>query len=297
LSFHEDDGDLTDDPLSFIQIGTDGGYLQTAVERTEFTFAPGQRVDILFDFSGYETGTKIIVTNTANSPYPDGDPVDPETTGQIIQFTVTDNEVDNTADLPGVLNPTLPVNGWPTIPEDSTERMLPFYEEMSEIDEPLGVFLNGQIWDAPTTETPTVGSTEEWYLINPTEDAHPIHTHLAQFQLVYRQPFDAETYREDWEELNGPAPLPPETIPTEVDVTDGYLEGVLVGPTAEEMGWFDTIIAPPGYVTVIRIRFTSQDGTPFPFDPTTGPGYVWHCHILEHEDNEMMRPLEIQPES
>ena len=293
LSFRVD-GDLTNPALPFIQIGSDGGYLREPVELTEFTFAPGQRVDILFDFSSFEPGTKIILRNTANAPFPDGDPVDPDTTGQIIQFTVTDNTGPEPTDLPDELNPTLPADGWPTLPEPTTTRMLPFFEEMSAIDEPLGVFLNGQKWSGVITETPTLGTTEEWWLINPTEDAHPIHLHLPQFQVVYRQQFDAEAYTAAWIEENGMPPVPTDTVPTDIDVTP-YLIGDPVYPNAEEIGWFDTIITPPGWVTVIRVRFASQDGTPYPFDATSGPGYVWHCHILEHEDNEMMRPYQVMP--
>jgi FtsP/CotA-like multicopper oxidase with cupredoxin domain len=291
LSFRVD-GDLENPALPFIKIGTDGGYLREAVELTEFTFAPGQRVDLLFDFSEFEPGTKIILRNTANSPFPNGDPVDPNTTGQIIQFTVTDNAGPEPANLPDDLNPTLPVDGWPTLPGPDKTRMLPFFEEMSAIDEPLGVFLNGQKWAGVITELPEVGTTEDWWLINPTEDAHPIHTHLTQFQVVYRIPFDAVAYQAAWEAVNGPAPVPVDTVPTEVSVLP-FLTGPPVAPSTEEMGWFDTTITPPGWVTVIRIRYASQDGTPYPFDATSGPGYVWHCHILEHEDNEMMRPYKV----
>jgi hypothetical protein len=69
------------------------------------------------------------------------------------------------------------------------------------------------------------------------------------------------------------------------------LEGDPVKPASNEQCWKDTIQADAGSITVIRIRFASQDGSNYQFDPTVGPGYVWHCHILDHEDNEMMRPL------
>ncbi len=294
LSFVTDYGLISETAWPFTKIGTDGGYLQAPVTATEFTFAPGQRVDLLFDFSGFALGTKIIVKNTANSPFPDGDPIDPDTTGQIIQFTVTDNDGPDAAVMPATLNPTLPAGPWPTLPAPTVTRMLPFFEEMSAIDEPLGVFLNGQKWAGPITELPEIGATEEWWLINPTEDAHPIHLHLPQFQVVYRQQFNASEYQAAWEAVNGPAPVPVDTVPEEVDVTP-YLIGDPVYPSAEEIGWFDTTITPPGWVTVIRVRFTSQDATGYTFNATEGPGYVWHCHILEHEDNEMMRPYKVVP--
>jgi spore coat protein A, manganese oxidase len=81
-----------------------------------------------------------------------------------------------------------------------------------------------------------------------------------------------------------------------------YTEGGLIPPAANELGWKDTLQMNPGEVTVIRLRVAPQNADPtivapginlFPFDPTVGPGYVWHCHILDHEDNEMMRPMNI----
>jgi spore coat protein A len=294
LSFVTNYGTEDEEAYSFTQIGTDGGYSPEAVALDEFTFAPGQRVDILFDFSEFEPGTKIILKNTAGSPYPGDDiPADPETTGQIIQFTVTDNEGPAAADLPSPLN-TIPI-----LPATTTNRMLPYFEEMSAADEPLGVFLTGQKWAAPITEEPAVGTTEYWVLINPTGDAHPIHLHLVQFQLVGRAPIDAEAYTDAWLDANpdavGPngfAPLPTDVAPNNIDVNP-YVTGPTEFAGLKEQGWFDTIITPPEYVTVIQVRFTQQDGSAFPFDATDGPGYVWHCHILDHEDNEMMRPYHV----
>ena len=279
---------------SFTQIGTDGGYLPEAVTLDEFTFAPGQRVDILFDFTDFEPGTTIILKNTAGSPYPGDDiPADPATTGQIMQFTVTGNE--------GFTAQTLdsPLNDVPTLPDPTVSRMLPYFEEMSAAGEPLGVFLTGQKWAAPITEDPADGTTEYWYFINPTGDAHPIHLHLVQFQLVARAPIDAEAYTNAWLRANlqavGPngfTSLPTNVAPNNVNVA-GFVTGARELPGPEEQGWFDTIITPPEYVTVVQVRFTQQDGTAFPFDATMGPGYVWHCHILDHEDNEMMRPYHV----
>jgi len=91
-----------------------------------------------------------------------------------------------------------------------------------------------------------------------------------------------------WTALNGKPPLDRPTI--NVPSLTPYLIGQPVPPTPNEQGWKDTVQAYTGEVTVIRIRFTQQDGTQFPFNPTAGPGYVWHCHLLEHEDDDMMRP-------
>jgi len=139
-------------------------------------------------------------------------------------------------------------------------------------------------------------STEEWVIVNPTEDTHPIHLHLVQFQIVSRQRINAKKYLDDWLALNAPyePPFPLDHVPIELPVGRRYLLGRPMEPPANEQGWKDTIQAHPGEVTVIRVRFAPIDGSfDYPFDATEGPGYVWHCHILDHEDNEMMRPYKV----
>jgi spore coat protein A len=110
----------------------------------------------------------------------------------------------------------------------------------------------------PVTENPVKGSLEVWEFVNTTMDAHPIHLHAVHFQLLDRCPFDVLRERRT----------------SEVVLTD---KAVL--PSLEERGWKDTIHCPPGQVTRIIIPFNGEPGR-----------YVWHCHMLEHEDNEMMRP-------
>jgi len=183
----------------------------------------------------------------------------------------------------------------------------------------------GQEW---LTELPRVGSTEVWELVNLTGDAHPIHLHLVQFQLLNRQQLDVDAYTARWESefpggtfTPGDGPPNPYGVPNADGAVGGnpavspFLVGGTIPPDDGEAGWKDTIQAPPGAVTRIAVRFAPQDlpvswvrpGWSFyPFDPTNvdparrdfsgapgGPGYVWHCHILEHEDNEMMRPYTV----
>ncbi|NIO37330.1 multicopper oxidase domain-containing protein [Candidatus Bathyarchaeota archaeon] len=291
--------------IKFTQIGSDGGYLQAPVyDLEELTIAPGERVDILVDFSGLAPGTKVILRNTAYTPFKGGskagDAPDPDTVGQIMQFTVTKKGGPRPIKLPTTLNPTLPAGEWPTLtpPQANYNRTLVLVEVMSEAGEPVMILLNGQEWAADISERPVLGSAEEWIIVNPTEDTHPIHLHLVQFQLVYRQNLtDPAGYFDAWNQSQGvegpPFPDDHEVLPLEVTP---WLEGPPINATAYEMGWKDTIQAHPGQITVIRIRFTPIDGsiydaeTLYPFDATAGPGYVWHCHILDHEDNEMMRP-------
>ena len=126
-------------------------------------------------------------------------------------------------------------------------------------------------------------------------DPHPIHLHLIQFQLVQRETFDATAYMDEWTALNGTPPFNHPTI--NVPNLNSYLSNLVVPPQPNEQGWKDTITVNSGEVVTIRVRFAQQDGSSFPFDATAGPGYVWHCHLLEHEDNEMMRPYKVTQKS
>ncbi|MDH5713766.1 MAG: multicopper oxidase [Candidatus Bathyarchaeota archaeon] len=281
--------------LPFTQIGSDGGYLKAPVTLTQLTIAPGERVDILVDFSSLLPGTKIILDNSAKAPFPKGAPADPQTVGQIMQFTVTGNPGPAPAVLPPTLNnSTLGtiLDPFPTLPLPTRTRILVLWEVMGP-GGPLEILLNGQKWAAEISELPAINSTEEWVIVNPTADTHPIHLHLVQFQLVSRQSIKTKKYVTDWTALNGMPPLPLNITPTELPVTP-YLQKKPIGPALNEQGWKDTIQANTGEITVIRIRFAPIDGSPnYPFDATVEPGYVWHCHILDHEDNEMMRPYKV----
>ena len=291
-----------DNKMPFTVIGTEGGYLQKPALVTSLTIAPGERYDVLVDFSAVPIGTKIIMTNKAKAPYPAGTPADPQTTGQVMQFTVTANTATSknpgstTPVLPATLNPTLPGATFPTLPATTLPRR---YITLVEIMGPAGpqmVTMNGQTFEGTITETPKTGTEEEWVIINLTADTHPIHTHLATFQLVNRQPIQATKYMKAWLALNGNKMLPFVNTYTPLSLSPtAYLQNKPTGPLPTEMGWKDTVQMNTGEVTVIRIRFTQQDGTPYPFDATQGPGYVWHCHIIDPEDNEMMRPYTVLP--
>jgi spore coat protein A len=277
--------------MPFKQIGTDGGYLPRPVQLVSLLIAPAERVDILVDFSRLAPGTKLILTNNANAPFPDGDSPDPLTTGQLMQFTILDKPAVLPPPLPEVTNYLVPLNCI------SKKRTLTLFE-VEGPNGPLEVLLDGQQWSSTVSEQPLAGSTEDWQIVNLTVDAHPIHLHLIQFRLVSRQDFLVEKYTSDWLALNGQPPLdhPTKTLQLEPYLLDGPIK-----PPAHENGWKDTIKAYPGQVTTIRVRFAPQDveiSAPgknrFPFNPAAKPGYVWHCHILDHEDNDMMRPYKVK---
>jgi spore coat protein A, manganese oxidase len=167
------------------------------------------------------------------------------------------------------------------------------------------------------SELPNEGDTEVWEIVNTTADAHPMHTHLTSFQILNRQPYNAKNYLAAYNAAfpggrylpaygppgNYNPPVPTAPYGGNPDVTP-YLSRAVRPPAPQEAGWKDTVIAYPGEVTRIVVRF-APIGSPvgatgqaaaYPFDPNVnGHGYVWHCHIVDHEDNEMMRPDIVQP--
>ncbi len=295
--------------MSFIQIGADGSYLPRPATLTEALIAPAERADILIDFSNLPAGTKIVLQNTANAPFPGGDPIDPATTGTVMQFEVLNTPAVHPNSLPGTL-----INV-PTFVETEgigNPKLFTLNEQESDVGEPVAVLLDGQHFDAEVTEVPRVGTTEAWYFQNLSEDAHPIHVHLVEFLLEDRQNIDVDRFKAYWESLNGSTlPLDHPTIRANVETpvfdpatntVHDFLTGPSEPPSPRESGWKDTFVCPPGQVTRVQIRFAPQYSknsqlvpgvNPFQFDPTAGPGYVWHCHILDHEDNDMMRPMKI----
>lgn len=288
-------------PIALTQIATDGGYLPKPVGLEDLLLGPGERADVIVDFSGSK-GHRLRFVNDAKTPYPSGDAPDPRTTGQVMQFSVADappSPPSPPSPLPEILANVA------TLTPDQPARVLTLLEVEGKTG-PVVSTLNGQHWDAPTSELPRVGATEDWQIVNLTEDAHTVHLHLVQFQLVSRQPIDADKYEDEWTVLNGSPTFPVTTSLKPLDPA-GYTKDAARGPNPNELGWKDTLVVMPGEVTTIRIRVAPTD-TPasgpgaaspganlFSFDPTVGPGYVWHCHILDHEDNEMMRPMAIQP--
>jgi spore coat protein A len=123
------------------------------------------------------------------------------------------------------------------------------------------MLLNAAHYSMPVTERPVLNTTEIWTLVNLTDDTHPIHLHLVRFQILDRRRFDFEVYRRTKKLVFTGPPVPPEPY---------------------EAGWKDTVRADLQMATRIIIRFEGYAGR-----------YVWHCHVLEHEDNEMMRPYEV----
>jgi spore coat protein A len=277
---------------AFNQIATDGGYLGDPVLLNDPTnphsprlvMGPGERAEVVIDFSAYAPGTEFVLRNTAKAPFPSGDAADPQTVGQIMLFRV----VAPTGPDPSVLPAQLTTVNRLTNP--TVTRVMTLNEMMNE-DGPIGALLNGMTFhDAPATEYPMLGTTEMWEVVNMTGDTHPIHLHLVQFQLLNRQRVNASRYEQAFTNAN---PMLPTQSYVPVPV-EPYLKGKPKPADPNERGWKDTFRMNPGEVTRILVRFAPQDESPaYVFDATAEPGYVWHCHILEHEENDMMRPYHL----
>lgn len=239
---------------NFVQIGTDGGLLEKPVTLSDIILAPAERADVVVDFSGHAKQS-IILTNDAPTPFPDGGvPLTPDLM-QIMEFRVKSHvSMPDRSTIPSTLSCLDRLDPLQAI----TVRKNTLVESTDEFGRLL-LLLNNLMWsEPPITETPYNGTIEIWELFNTTVDTHPIHLHLVQFQILDRAPFTGDP--------NGP------------DLVIGPSQP----PDPNEMGWKDTVRANPGEVTRIIARF----------GPFTGI-YPWHCHIIEHEDHDMMRPYEV----
>jgi spore coat protein A, manganese oxidase len=178
---------------------------------------------------------------------------------QVMQFRVSKASVPAQAALPATLRAIA------RIAESSAirRRELALVEVDDPVARPVQMLLNNARWHDPVTENPTLNSVEIWSLVNTSDDSHPIHLHLVKFQILDRRNFERFAY-----------------------TSKGVLKftGPVTPPDPNEMGWKDTVQAHAGMVTRIIVRFEGFTGR-----------YVWHCHILEHEDNEMMRPYDVLP--
>jgi spore coat protein A len=291
-------------------IGSDGGYLPAPQVVGDVQIGITERADILVDFSVFPAGTKIQMNNNYV-----GDGSRP-TLFNVMQFTVQ----AGTAVPPPVLSPALfPPRAVLVADAPTRFKVLRVFDDLrpdgDTCSDPALLNCNertidGLEFSAPATELPLVGSTEEWDLIHMMEprnddqdnNFHQIHIHLLEFQVVNRQPFDSVNYRNQWHRLNGHMPV---TRPIVLDPAP-FFTGPAVPPAPYETGWKDTVQAMPAMVNRIIVRWAPQEATSstpgvnqFSIDPTSfpdnvkGPGYVWHCHIVGHEDHDMIRQLAV----
>ncbi len=254
------------------QIGAEGGLWDRPVPVTRLVLAPAERADVLVDFR--RSPGQTLVMKNSSPPKPVVTPA--PSLSQVMQL-----RVGTTVTQPGPTTiPTSLPGRAADLPAPTTTR----YITLNEIGvDTAGWFLNlnGLHFEDPATETPTVGSVEDWVYINMTGDTHPMHTHLVTHQVIGRTPFNVEAYEEA-------AEAGPDGVPGGIDPTP-FATGPMQPPAPEERGFKDTTKANPGYFTTIRGRFDLPAGV------TAPQTYVHHCHIVEHEDNDMMRPFTVTP--
>jgi spore coat protein A len=219
---------------------------------------PAERADLMVDFSGLE-GKIVTLSNDAPAPYPGWDAINSrhQKLYELMQFRVTRPLFSTGSSFS--LPPATPMERLDETKSTITRDFV-LSERMDGHGGSLGVLINGKGYDAPVTEFVKLGSLETWRFINTTDDAHPMHIHLVQFQILHRQGFNAAAFQNGKLELVG-SPRP---------------------PAANEAGWKDTAVVNPRDVLTLLIRFEGYKGR-----------YVYHCHMLEHEDNDMMRPFEV----
>ncbi len=309
----------------FLVLGTEGGFLPKPVlvpsnnPFNPLTLAgslitgPAERWDLIVDFSGY-AGQKIILYNDAPAPFPIGSPLNDYFPGaqmnptittpgygpnsrQIMRFNVgttvtlpadTPLTISPATDLTSGIDPPLvnQATGVPLVTVTRTRaltlnegfdafgRLIQFLGTAVALKNVGGGF--GRAYTDPATETPKQGDVEIWEIYNLTGDTHPIHFHLVNAQIINRQAFKVNSF-------NG---VPASFI------------GLPRLPEPTELGWKETVKMHPGDVTRVIMKFDLTTGLPFtvPLSPNpnlgvSGHEYVWHCHILEHEEHDMMRPL------
>lgn len=242
LSFSPE-ASVTSEALDFFQIGTEQGFLAAPGRMNVLILGPGERADLIVDFSERAGKEMFLRTHVA----------------VVMQFRVSSGKAADRSSLPASLRPI------PRIPENAavTTRNLTLADYQNRLGRSSVMLLNGAHWSMPVTEKPVLNSTEIWSFVNLTDDSHPIHLHLVRFQILDRRPFDLSVYQ-----LTGKI----------------VFAGPAVSLEGNELGWRDTVRVDPMTVTRIIVNFEGFAGR-----------YVWHCHVLEHEDNEMMRPYLIVP--
>ncbi len=279
--------------LKFWQIGAEGGFLPAPIQLDQLLMGPAERADVIVDFSGLAAGTALYLINEGpDEPFGGGavgvdfDPADPESTGQVMKFVVVKKDPKSPKDTstpPAKL--VLPViaplgastnirqvslnevDSETTCVDEETMQAVPCETPGAVPAGPRAALLGTvhwvdgmpmgmpMMWADEITENPALNATETWEIFNFTMDAHPIHLHQVMFQVVSR-----------------------ESLPGQMG--SGAASR---GPEPWETGYKDTVIAYPGEITRVKARFDI-------------PGrFVWHCHIVEHEDNEMMRPYFVGP--
>lgn len=279
--------------LPFQVIGSDQSLRQTAAQVEQVDFAPGERLDLLIDFKAAPWGSRVIIENLLGDvPFggrePKREDLFPDRrTDRVMAFDVV-LPLSARADT-GIVHGSWLGGGAPATDASRTRklalfegtdqygRLQPLLGTAEPVLDVAGNWVNGALaWHSPVSENPDLDTSEIWEIYNATGDAHPIHLHLVHFEVLDRQPFKARLIEQPLLEFDG-------SFGQGYRLEDIKLVGQPRGPAPQEQTRRDVVAALPGEVTRIRARFDK-------------PGrYVWHCHILSHEDHEMMRPFHVGP--
>jgi spore coat protein A len=261
------------------------------VPLTRLLIAPGERADLVVDFNGQ---TELYLRNFGpDDPFKgfnmdgtiaDGEggvapAADPGTTGQIMKFDVSLPLNGDVPDASVTMGTVLRPDIMPLVQTGETRNLVLFegLDEYGRLQPLLGTLNEGSLaWFEPITENPMLDDTEVWEVYNATEDAHPIHLHLVAFQIINRESFEGEVEERPQLQHDG-------SYGVGGVLTVNSLGGDARGPEPNETGWKDTAVMLPGEVTRVIAKFDRVGR------------YVWHCHILSHEDHEMMRPFYVGP--
>ena len=288
-------------------IGTEGGFLDGTVVPQGVVYAqkkndpglvlaPGERADILIDFSAVPAGSRLILHNDAPVPFPGGTPLaDFHPGNKALPVAPTPGFGPNTRTLlqfrvqGGTPNPlpavwSLPKSPAPvqTVPGTHDVALWETVDEFGRLAQNLGTIAGAAFLTDPATEVVKAGTVQMWRLFNLTADTHPIHFHYFNVRVLSRQAFTL---------VRGGVPI---------------FSGKSYGPEPVELGWKETVRSNPGecltlLVDIPPLAGLAPAGVTIPPSPRlllegiTGAEYVWHCHILEHEEHDMMRPLVVTP--
>ena len=296
-------------PMGFDLTGTlDTNPTWGNANRYNLLLAPAERADIIMDFRGFE-GKKIVLYNDAPAPFPGGDIRNDYYTGRpdltciggapqnaagqgpdtriLMQFNISGSAKKDSINfveqikllqlaLPVVFKTTQPPPLNPSARGVTThvKTLNEDHDEFGRLRQLLGTLAGPTPLTATPTEVAQRGTVQVWHIFNTTADTHPMHFHLVDVQVLSRQAFG----------LNP-------------DSSFG-LVGVARGPDANELGWKETVRMNPSEVTTVIMKFDLPKGPLPPFSQRlqssygiNGFEYVWHCHILEHEEHDMMHAL------
>jgi len=254
------------------QIGAEGGLWAGPVPVSQLVLAPAERADVLVDFS--RLAGAVVPMMNFRPPKPVTTPAPPLNHVMQIRVKRTVSQIG-----PTIIPATLPGRD-ASLTDPVVRRRYITLNETGIGTADWVLTLNAADFEAAPTEQPRAGTTEEWVFVNLTGDTHPMHMHLATFQVVGRTPFDVGSYQDMYGSPFG--------VAGGIDPTP-FATGPMEPPDPTERGFKDTVKVNPGSFTIIRVKFELPAGISAP------QSYVYHCHILEHEDNDMMRPFTVIP--